>query len=341
MTRKTGLLIGAAAGTAVLLSRRLAKPAPAQSLAGEVVLITGGSRGLGLALAREFAREGCRIALCARDLAELDRTVADLQSRGAQAFAVPCDVRREDEVALLFAAVTEHYGGIDILVNNAGIIDVAPVESLKPEDFRESMETIFWGTVFPTLAALPAFLNRRSGRIVNIASIGGKVSVPHLLPYASAKFAVSGFSQGLTAELRPKGIAVTTIYPGLMRTGSFVQARFKGQQHEEANWFTLGATTPGISMNAARAARQIVEAVKRGNTERTLSLPANLLSAFHKAFPGGSSEILSAVTAALLPKGSGNTNKKSGRQLWSGMNPAIRVLASLGARAMQNYNQKV
>ena len=341
MTKRTGILVGAAIGSAALALRHYAKKVPEHSLSGEVVLITGGSRGLGLALAREFARNGCRLAICARDTNELDRAVTDLESRGAQVIAVPCDVRKQDEVTRMIASVTAHYGGIDILVNNAGIIDVAPVQSLEPNDFKQSMDTIFWGTVYPTLAALPAFLNRQSGRIVNISSIGGQVSVPHLLPYASAKFAVAGFSQGLTSELRPQGIHVTTIYPGLLRTGSFVQARFKGKQAQEANWFTLGATLPGISMHTDRAARQIIQAVKRTSTERTLSIPAKLIASANKAFPVGTSEILSAITAALLPKPSANHSKKSGRQLWPSLHPIVRVLSSLGARAMQNYNQTI
>ena len=339
MTKRTGILIGAGLGTAALIAQKLLRKPAEESLKGEVALITGGSRGLGLALAREFAREGCRIAICARDLQELDRAVADLESRGAEAYGFPCDVSKQDEVSHLIEAVTAHYGGVDILVNNAGLIEVGPAQMMKTADFEKAMGVIFWGAVFPTLAALPAFISRQSGRIVNIDSIAGKVSVPHLLPYSSAKFALAGFSQGLEAELRPQGIRVTTIYPGLLRTGSFIQAQFKGNQREEANWFTLGATLPGISMDTDRAARQIVQAVKRATPERTLSLPAQILAGVNKAFPGGTSEILSAVTAALLPKASGSSRSKSGKDLFPAMHPALRVLSSLGVRAMQNYNQ--
>ncbi len=340
MTKKTGVLIGVSLASAALLAKKLQRPAPAQSLRGEVALITGGSRGLGLALAREFGSHGCRIAICARDADELRRAVADLEGRGIPAFAVPCDVRNEDEVKQMIEAVTVHYGGIDILVNNAGVIDVGPIQSFKVQDFEDSMNTIFWGTLYPTLAALPAFLNRQSGRIVNISSIGGKVGVPHLLPYTSAKFAVAGLSQGLAAELRPQGVSVTTIYPGLLRTGSFVQARFKGRQQQEADWFTLGATVPGASMNTDRAARQIVEAVRSGETESVLSLPAKVIAKVNQAFPDATNRLLSAITASILPGPSRNGTKRRGGDLWPSMNLVVRTLATLGVRAMHNYNQK-
>lgn len=97
---------------------------------------------------------------------------------------------------------------------------------------------------------------RRRGRIVNITSIGGKVGMPHLLPYTCAKFATVGLSEGLRAELGREGIRVTTIVPGLMRTGSHLKAMFRGQHEQEFTWFSLGASLPLVSMGAERAARQ-------------------------------------------------------------------------------------
>ncbi len=341
MKKSTGILLGAAAaGAAFVVARELRQASNEVSLAGEVVLITGGSRGLGLALAREFARNGCRIAICARDRAQLDAAVRELRASNAEAFGFACDVGSKEEVERLLAAVREHYGRIDILVNNAGVIQVAPVDSLQEADFEKAMHAIFWGTVHPTLGVLPEFLERGSGRVVNISSIGGKLGIPHLMPYASAKFAVAGFSQALAAEVKSRGVSVTAIYPGLLRTGSFVEAEFKGDQAKEAEWFTLGATLPGVSMNTDRAAKQIVTAIKRETTDQTLSLPAKAAEMANHLFPGGVTELLGWVTSAVLPKPRRSSGTKKGGALWAKMNPAVRILAQLGLKAMKNYNQR-
>jgi short-subunit dehydrogenase len=194
---------------------------------------------------------------------------------------------------------------VDILVNNAGTIQVGPFESMTTKDFEDAMRVMFWGMLHPTLTVLPDMLGRRSGRIVNITSIGGKVSMPHLLPYGCAKFAAVGLSEGLRAELKSQGIRVTTIVPGLMRTGSFLNAFFKGRQEKEFRWFSLGATLPLISMDAKRAARQIVDATRRGQAERVLSLPAGLLADFHGQFPGLTADLLALANRFVLPRAEG------------------------------------
>src|SRR5947207_4543781 len=190
---------------------------------------------------------------------------------------------------------TMRFGRIDAVINNAGIIQVGPIETMTIEDFERAMAVNFWGVVYTTLAVLPSMLARRRGNIVNITSIGGKVSVPHLLPYSCAKFAAVGFSEGLRAELARDHIPVTTIVPGLMRTGGHLNALFKGDREAEFTWFSLGASLPGISMAAERAARQIVRAAKRGEAERILSLPANLLASFHGLLPGATAGLLRLV----------------------------------------------
>jgi NAD(P)-dependent dehydrogenase (short-subunit alcohol dehydrogenase family) len=269
-----------------------------EDIRGQVVLITGSSRGLGLALAREFAAAGCRLVLCARDADALERARRDLAQRGAEVLSVPCDVTDREQVRRLVGQATERFGQIDILVNNAGIIQVGPMQTAT-EDFAAALDVMFWGVLYPTLAVLPQMRTRHRGRIVNITSIGGMVSVPHLLPYSCAKFAAVGLSEGLRAELGQEGIHVTTIVPGLMRTGSHLRAAFEGQQEREFTWFALGATLPLISISAERAARQIVRATQRGEAERILSLPANLLGRLHGVCPGTTANLLSAVNRVL------------------------------------------
>jgi short-subunit dehydrogenase len=321
---------GAAVGTAVWRARNKI------DLHSQVVLITGGSRGLGLALAREFAARGCHLILCARNAGELDRASRDLSGSIGKVTTFPCDVTNEGQVREVIAQALQEFRRIDILVNNAGTISVGPIHTMTVADFEQAMDVMFWGTVYTTLALLPHFRERAHGRIVNITSIGGKVSVPHLVPYSCAKFAAVAFSEGLGAELSGTGVKVVTIAPGLMRTGSFVNAFFKGAEEAEAAWFSASASLPGISMSAARAARHIVAAAEQGRAERILSTPANLMARFHGLLPEVSVPILGWVNR-LLPHGSQAT--ELGRQSDLLQRPWMRALTVLGRRATQDYLQ--
>jgi NAD(P)-dependent dehydrogenase (short-subunit alcohol dehydrogenase family) len=307
-------------------------------LNGRVVLITGGSRGFGLAMAREFAEQGARLVLCARDAAELERARVDLQKRNAAIYIHTCDVSDPEQVNEMVDAAHQHYGRIDVLVNNAGVIDVGPLRTMTLADFHRAMDIIYWGTVHTTLAVLPHMLERGEGRIVNITSVGGKVSVPHLLPYSCAKFASVAFSEGLRSELSNTGVKAITIAPGLMRTGSFLNAHFKGDDDREATWFSLSASVPGISMSAKRAARQVVAATKRGAAEKILSLPANLLALFHGVFPGTAADVLGLFSRA-LPTGRGEGSRVMKSHVQS--SPILNLLTTLGRRAARQYLQDV
>src|SRR5690606_5069741 len=216
--RTTALATAAYVGLKLLQRRR------AIDLRGRSVLITGGSRGLGLLLAREFSRRGCRVAICARSEPELETARRDLAARGAEVLATVCDVSDRDRVQDMVDRVSDRFGRIDILVNNAGIIQVGPMATMTWEDYEQALAVSFWGSVNCTLAVLPQMRVRREGRIVNIPSSGAKIAIPHLLPYSAAKFALRGFSEGARAELAKDGIVVTTIVPGLMWTGSPVNA---------------------------------------------------------------------------------------------------------------------
>ena len=290
-------LAGVGAGvTAYAVWRRLTR---GEDLHGKVVLITGGSRGLGLGMAQEFAAAGARLVICARDQQELDWAREELSRAGADVSPILCDVSNQDEVARMVNSAIEIFGRIDVLVNNAGVITVGPLATQTFTDFQEAMDVMFWGTVYPTLAVLPHMMKRGSGRIANITSIGGKVAVPHLLPYDCAKFAAVGFSEGLHAEVARYGIKVTTVVPGLMRTGSFVNAYFKGDNEAEYKWFSLSSAMPGLAMSGRRAARAVVRAIRQGRSEIVLTPQAKLLAMFHGLFPGVTADILGVVNRAL------------------------------------------
>jgi short-subunit dehydrogenase len=324
-------------GSALLglwLSARRGRPV---SLDGAGVLITGASRGLGLLLAREFGRHGARVAICARDAAELERARADLARRGIQVLAVQCDVTDRGQVARLVQAVRDRWGAVDVLVNNAGVMTVGPFDTMTAEDYEKAMAVNFWGAVNTVLAVVPAMRERRAGRIVNIGSIGGKVSVPHLLPYSASKFAVVGFSEGLRAELAPYGIVVTTICPGLMRTGSPRNARFKGRHRAEYAWFSVSDALPFLSMDAERAARQIVEACRRGDVERVLSMPAQVASRVQGLAPALVGR-LTTLANRLLP-GPGGIGQASLKGHQSESRVAPSVLTRLGDAAAVRHNE--
>ena len=184
-------------------------------------------------------------------------------------------------------------------------------------------------------------VKRNSGKIVNITSVGGKVSVPHLVPYTCAKFSATGFSEGLRSELAPQGVQVSTIVPGLMRTGSFVNALFKGDQEAEAKWFSAGSSLPILTMTADRAAKKIVTAVKRNEAETILTTGAKTLSSFHGAFPGAAANILGVIAASILPAVTGQTGTKSGREIAALQSPWMRIALTLGRAAMGKYRQQV
>jgi len=278
----------------------------------KVVLITGGSRGLGLVLAREFAAHGARVAICAHDEEDLGRMRDEFAARRDHFFCAQCDVSDRAQVRSLLASVENALGAVDVLVNNAGTILVGPVEHMTVGDFEEVMSVNFWGAVHATLGVLPGMKKRHQGRIVNITSIGGKVAFPHLLPYTASKFALVGFSEGLRTELAKDGIWVTTVVPNLIRTGSPRNADFKGAHEKEYAWFTITDSLPGASVRAEHASRQIIRACQNGDSEVTLGLPAKLAVIANGVAPGLISDLLAAGNEWLLPRvtGSETTRRK-------------------------------
>ena len=280
-------------------------------LRGKTVLITGGSRGLGLLLVREFARAGARVALCARNGGELERVREELGWMGNQLLTMTCDVTDREQVEHMIRRTQRELGDVDVLVNNAGTIVAGPFETQSVEEFEQVMRTNFWGAVYTTMAVLPRMRRRRSGRIVNIASIGGKVAIPHLLTYSASKFALVGFSEALRAEMAKYEIWVTTVCPGLMRTGSPRNADFKGQHRKEYTWFAVSDSLPGSSMSARRAARRILSACVHGEAEIILGLPAKVAARVYALAPGMSAEILAGVNRLLPePGGDGEETRK-------------------------------
>lgn len=308
-------------------------------LRGKVVLITGGSRGLGLVLARHFARRGARLVICARNRHELATARAELEARGAKVLAMTCDIADRDQVRSLVSAAQEHFGGVDVLVNNAGIIQVGPLETFNLEEFRQAFDVNFWGAVHTTMEVLPGMRERGEGAIVNITSIGGEIAVPHLLPYVSSKFALVGFSGASGAELARSGIRVTTIVPGLMRTGSFLNALVKGQRESESAWFSLAASLPVLTMSPERAAERIIRACERRERFVTVGAPAKLGRLVAALLPSFTATLTEWANELVLPAPEGTAESPELPAWLYRTGIARSFLTTLGDRAARAYNE--
>ncbi|WP_017602559.1 SDR family NAD(P)-dependent oxidoreductase [Nocardiopsis alkaliphila] len=307
-------------------------------LRGKVVLITGGSRGLGLQLAREFGAQGALVVVCGRGRESLDHAVSELTERGVDAHGVVCDVTDPEQIAALLEEVDDRYGRLDVLVNSAGIMRVGPWEALTEEHFVQAMDVIFWGPLRLSRQALGR-LRERQGTIVNITSIGAYLSVPHLTPYSCAKHAQAGLSEGLAAETAGTGVSVTTVAPGLMRTGSHRGVVFNGAPEREYAWFALLAGLPLLSVNAERAAHRIVGAVARGRSFLVLTPVARAGMAVHGLAPGLIQESM-RLMGRLLPNTPESPEERSGSEAARGpLGRAVGVVATLNERAYEQLNQ--
>jgi short-subunit dehydrogenase len=251
--------------------------------------------------------------------------------------AIPCDVRNRNEVSQMVTTVAKHFGQLDVLINNAGVIQVGPMEEMRLADFEEAMQVHFWGPLHTITAALPYLRQSPHARITNIVSIGGKIAVPHLLPYSASKFALAGLSEGLRSEMAKDGIKVTTVFPGLMRTGSAGNAFFKGRHREEYAWFSVGASSPGLSISAESAARKILRATRKGQAEIVLGLPAKLAIGAHTLFPELSARVFQAVNRFLPGPGGIGSERARGRHSGSAVSPS--VLTILNDRAAERNNE--
>jgi NAD(P)-dependent dehydrogenase (short-subunit alcohol dehydrogenase family) len=332
----TRLFPWALAGAGALCLYVWARRVREYDLHGKVVLITGGSRGFGLVMARRFVALGARVAVMARDGQEVARAARSL-APGA-ALPVVGDVGRPDDCEGAVAQTVEHFGRLDVLVNNAGAILGAPLSRTRLEDFAALMDVHFWGTLHMTQAALPHLQARHGSRIVNICSIGAKIAVPHLAAYCASKFAQAGLSSVMAEELRESGVIVTSVFPGLMRTGSHLQARFRGDVRREFALFALVNGLPGTSMGAERAARTVVSAMQRGDAEVVLPWSVRQAARVSALAPNVTARLLAGVSA-WLPDADG-TRPGTVRGADLPLPNLVRAAITLAERAALRNNQR-
>jgi short-subunit dehydrogenase len=272
-------------------------------LRDKLVVITGGSRGLGLVLARYVCARGGNVALIARDPEELARAKTDLAPRGGKTLTIQCDLLDSGQIQSAVRQIIDRFSKIDILINNAGIIEVGPLEHMRPEDFDRAMRLHFWAPLELISQIVPEMRIWGGGRIVNISSIGGKIAVPHMASYSASKFALTGLSDAVRAELARDNIHVTTVAPGMMRTGSHVNDK-------EFAWFAASAGAPLLSMNANRAARKILAACRRGQPSLILTFAARAAILGNVLFPNLTGYAMKFANR-LLPGAGGEEGNKS------------------------------
>lgn len=308
---------------ALLAARAIYRNLTAYDFNGKTVLITGGSRGLGLVMARQLAKEGARLVLCARDATELENARIELAGKGAEVLVITCNVTNQQQVTDTITNVQNEFGPIDVLINNAGIIHAGPVAEMTVQEFDEAIQTHYWGPIYTTLAVLPVMKARGEGRILNIASIGGKISVPHLVPYSASKFALVGLSEGLREELAKYNITVTTATPGLIRTGSPRHAIVKGQHKKEYALFKIMDSSPLSSMSAEATATEILDALRHGDAHVTTTVPAKLGALLHGIAPSLTNSMFGLINRALPDEGGIGKERASGQASESPLSQSV------------------
>ncbi|MCD6402144.1 MAG: SDR family NAD(P)-dependent oxidoreductase [Anaerolineales bacterium] len=189
-----------------------------EKMDGKVAIITGASSGIGEATALKLSEKGIKVALAARREQELKRVENKVVKAGGIAKSIPTDVTSRDQVKDLVSEVLNKWGTIDIVVVNAGAYLRAKVEELSVKDIEQSMAVNFYGGLYLILEVLPIMLKNGQGRIIVVTSFDAKKGLPLDAPYVAAKFAMSGFAEVMRQELKPKGILVTTIFPGRVDT---------------------------------------------------------------------------------------------------------------------------
>lgn len=284
VNRNTLLKVGAASVAAYGLWKLLRKDG-ISNFNNKVVLVSGASRGLGLVLARQLAAHGAKLMLTARNSDELQTALKNIKAISADVNVYAADFRDPAQVRAVVAKTKETYGRIDVAIHNAGVISVGPFEAMTDEDFNDEMKIHFNAAFHLAREVVPLMKKQGGGNIVNISSIGGLIPVPHMLPYCASKFALVGFSEGLNAELAGDKIVVTTVCPGLMRTGSIYHAAYKGKARKEKAWFSLLGGLPILSVEPERAAREILAATLQGKSLHVISWPAKLAVKMHQLLP--------------------------------------------------------
>jgi NAD(P)-dependent dehydrogenase (short-subunit alcohol dehydrogenase family) len=268
-------------------------------LRDRVVVITGAASGFGLIQARQAAAQGAIVVLAARDAEVLDEAAESVRREGArEVLAIPTDVSKQEEAERLIDQTVERFGRIEVLINTAGLMLVGAEPTLTLDDFRTLMDVNFWGAVYTSRAALRHMRPARFGRIANVSSVGGRFAAPHMMPYTTSKFALTGYTKSLRPEALRDNIYVTGIYPSTIRTGGHRHAWIKGNQTAEYSWFSLGDVIPGVATSVETAARMTLKGIQSGDPEVIIGLAGRIKIAIDGLMPDWSSEMIDLLENA-------------------------------------------
>ncbi|MDY6902985.1 MAG: SDR family oxidoreductase [Cyanobacteriota bacterium] len=251
-------------------------------------IITGGSQGIGKATALLFARKGYDLVLTSRTAETLETTAAEVRAIGTKVLAVPCDVSQEAEVNNLISKALEYFGSIDVLINNAGVCMTGPIENTSLDDWHRVIDVNLWGYIHAIHAILPHFLVRSAGTIINVGSIGGKLPLPEMTVYCTSKYAITGLTETLRIELKPKGIHVGAVHPSATNSNFMERAQFRGSSEQEAekrrNSMASFLESPAAS-KPEDVANAVWDAVNH-NKDEIIVGSGSIMSAAYKFFPG-------------------------------------------------------
>lgn len=251
----------------------------------KTVMITGASQGIGKATALQFARHGYDVVLAARQLDRLEAAATEVRALNRTALAISTDVRDSEQVKALVEQAIAQFGHIDVLINDASIYYMGPVEAASLDDWQQVINTNLWGYIHTIHALLPHLLQRGQGTIVNVSSIGGLDPIPYQVPYTTSKYAVTGLTKALRAELAPKGIHVCGIYPSFIRTRLMERALFRGKDAQARYELVDRAFHSPLLETPEDVAKAIWAAVKHDRSEVVVGTAKLWTTLFHLA-PG-------------------------------------------------------
>jgi short-subunit dehydrogenase len=256
-----------------------------------VGIVTGASSGIGAQLARDVAARGMRVALLARRVERLEALAAEIGRAGGEALPLACDVAEQAEVDAAVGQVLARWGRVDLLVNNAAFNHHVLFKDHDVADIERMTRTNWLGVVYMTKAVLPAMRKRARGWIVNLSSVAGRLGQPDEVAYSATKFAVAGFSEGLSYELAPLGIHVMVVYPALVRTEMFtpeVMARMPRSAHR-------------TFIDAPEFSQAVLRALGRGRFEVTVPRYVGLGYLVRLILPGVHRRMLARMRLPMLP----------------------------------------
>lgn len=250
-----------------------------RKLGNRVAIITGASRGLGPYMARALSAEGMRLVLAARSLPELETVAVDIRDAGGKAIAVQADVLSADDRRRLVETAKAEYGRIDVLVNNAGIELTAHFEDQPEEEIASVIDVNLTSAMLLARLVTPIMLEKKSGHVVNVASLAGKVPVPFSIPYAASKAGMIGFTESYRSEFRKRGLSASVICPTFVSDAGMYQ-EMRDRTGVKANFLT-GVVSP------EKVAKDVVKAIKRDRPEMIVYRgPGRVVAGLSELAPG-------------------------------------------------------